>query len=194
MTLWNVLLAKVVNVHRTASAGTFGRSTYRPYSENPNGPIDNEILVAADAFYRTYKRPIVASTVQLNTFDVMAGLIGLQQSANVVLQTIAKTTRSPGTALYGISNIGAPVREYIETKLGGSSDKTYTPTTSPMEQDEEDAKPTGDTSAMEPGEEGDEEDGNAKEVDKSKLQLVDVDIDLISVVRKRPPSSLMLKK
>ena len=170
-----------------SSAGTFGRYTYRPYSENPNGPVDNGLLVAADAFYRTYKRPIVASTVQLNTFDVMAGLIGLQQSANVVLQTIAKTTRSPGTALYGISNLSAPVREYIETKLGGSSDKTYTPTTSPMEQDEEDEpKQNNADTSVDPGEEGDEEDGVAKEVDTSKLQMVDVDIDLISVIRKTP--------
>ena len=166
--------------------GTFDRSTYRPYAENPNGPIENEILVAADAFYKTYKRPILASAVQLNTFDVMAGLIGLQQSANVVLQTIAKTTRSPGTALYGISNLGAPVRSYIETKLANIGAKSYSPQPTPMEQDEEDAKPTGEDSAMEPSEEGDEDGGNEKEVDKSSLQLTEVDIDLISVVRKAP--------
>ena len=39
--------------------------------------------------------------------------------------------------------IWCPCKEYIETKLGGSSDKTYTPTTSPMEQDEEMNQNTG---------------------------------------------------
>ena len=169
-----------------SSAGTFGRSTYRPYAENPKGPTQGNLLVAADAFYKTYKRPIVASTVQLNTFDVMAGLIGLQQSANVVLQTIAKTTRSPGTALYGVSNLSAPVRKFIETKLVETDAGTYKPEATPMEQDEEEtpSQSAADTS-VEAGE-GDEEDGDAKEVDKSSIQTIDVDIDLVSVIRKMP--------
>jgi hypothetical protein len=167
--------------------GTFGRTTYRPYAENPNGPTQNGLLVAADAFYKTYKRPILASTVQLNTFDVMAGLIGLQQSANVVLQTIAKTTRSPGTALYGISNLSAPVRGYIETKLATTGTETYGPEATAMEEDDDgSAKPSETSTATGTSEEGDEDGGAEKEVDTSSLQTVEIDVDLISVVRKTP--------
>ena len=169
-----------------SSAGTFGRSTYRPYAENPKGPTQGNLLVAADAFYKTYKRPIVASTVQLNTFDVMAGLIGLQQSANVVLQTIAKTTRSPGTALYGVSNLSAPVRKFIETKLVETDAGTYKPEATPMEQDEEETPSQSAANTSVEAGEGDEEDGDAKEVDKSSIQTIDVDIDLVSVIRKMP--------
>jgi len=167
--------------------GTFDRSTYRPYAENPNGPTQDRLLVAADAFYKTYKRPILASAVQLNTFDVMAGLIGLQQSANVVLQTIAKTTRSPGTALYGISNLGVPVRSYIETMLAIAGAETYGPEATPMEEDvDESAKPSGPTATASTSEDADEDGGAEKEVDTSALQMAEVDIDLISVARKTP--------
>lgn len=169
------------------STGHFGRSTYRPYAENPTGPTSNGLLVASDAFYKMYKRPILASAVQLNTFDVMAGLIGLQQSANVVLQTIAKTTRSPGTALYGISNLSAPVRAYIESRLVNTDVEAYGQEATAMEaDDDEGSKPGGVEAKADIGEGDDEEGGIEKEVNKDSLQLVEVDIDLISVLRRVP--------
>lgn len=160
----------------------YDRSLYRPYAENPNGPINQSgILVAADAFYKNFYRPLIASPVQLNTFDVMAGLIGLQQSANVVLQTITRTTLSPGTALYGISNLGAPVREYIESRI----DK-ITNDDEDDEQIQDEPSVKSDSISVNNIDDDDDDDANAKEVELNKIPMIEVDVDLLSVIRRVP--------
>jgi hypothetical protein len=137
------------------------RHLYRPYAENP---YNKEAVTN----FEKLTRPIISPAVQLVTFDTMASLIALQQTSNIILQTVTKTELSPGTALYGTSNIGAPIRKYIETELHrnihnddkNSSSNNHSIITNS----------TNDDITYVP----------------SKPKTVDLDIDLISVLRKYP--------
>ena len=166
-------------------SSSVGRYVYRPYTENP---VNKE---ETNAFYDVFKRPAIASAVQLNTFDVMAGLIGLQQSANVLLQTISKTTLSPGTALYGISNLGPQIREYIDNQMATMTGQVATQPVVMLEEEDEVASTKDNTKGAKTTDVGDakaddDEDTTAKIVSRHSLRKVDLDIDLLSVVRKEP--------
>jgi hypothetical protein len=187
------------------------RFIYRPYAENPNLVNSIEYMTA---FHKEFNRPAIASSVQLATFDVMAGLIGLQQTANVVLQTLTGTNLSPGNALYSISNIGLPVRKYIETKISelnssnttsegeGDGDSSSVDVSAPMETDGS-ATPTPTTPpkktrgsqgktpsksipVKKPSEDDEEKAGKDVKVDLKNIKRVILDIDLIGVIRKVP--------
>lgn len=179
----------------------YDRSVYRPYAENPVPPKGLPANAIEKAFYGTksFFRPLVASPVQLLTFDIMAGLIGLQQTVNVALQTQEKTTISNGGMLYGISNLGSPVREYIEHKL----DCLMKPTKQDGDEadgDEDNGEADGDGASgeadgdkagadeKEKSQDGDDEEvqGPGVKVTLHKIPKVEVDIDLISVLRRVP--------